>query len=245
MRTPSQRELLAVWEAGLRLAPPERAVELLRAAGTDEDPACLTAGQRDAGLLEMRERLFGPAIAATADCPKCGQTQEFEMRVEDVRTRHALASPGSAAAEFSLIRDGYSVTFRLPVSEDLAAVRGEDDESSMRAALLDRCILRAESAGVALTAAQLPDAVVEAVSARMAEADPQAEIELAIECSSCHFAWVELFDIVSFFWGEIHSWALRTLNEIHQLAAAYGWSEIEVLSVSPQRRSFYLELIAG
>lgn len=239
MRTLSQKELLAVWEAGLGLPPSERAAELLLAAG-DEDPSRLTAGQRDADLLEMRERLFGPAIAATADCPKCGQTQEFEMLVEDVRATRALPAP-----ELSLTRDGYSVAFRLPVLADLTAIQGEGDESSMRSALLGRCVLRAEAAGVALAPSQLPDAIIQAVSARMAEADPQGEIELSIECSSCNFAWIEWFDIVSFFWGEIHSWALRTLNEIHQLAAAYGWSENEVLSVSPHRRSFYLDLVAG
>ena len=57
--------------------------------------------------------------------------------------------------------------------------------------------------------------------------------------------WLEPFDIASFLWTELHAWASRTLYDVHQLAAAYGWSEAECLSLSARRRGYYLELIAG
>jgi hypothetical protein len=238
MRTLSQKELLAVWEAGLDLALPELAVDLLRAAGAEGDPARLTPGQLDAGLLDIRERLFGADMSASAQCPRCGQELEFEMRVEDVR----MPSPMFVAeAELAISHGNYSVEFRLPEAGDLVGLHAND--SAME--LLGRCVLRAQADGRDIAPAELPVEVAAAVSRRMAEADPQGEIELSVECASCRFAWCELFDIVSFLRSEIHSWAVRTLNEIHQLAAAYGWSENEALSVSPRRRAFYLEAIAG
>jgi hypothetical protein len=78
----------------------------------------------------------------------------------------------------------------------------------------------------------------------MTEADPAADSVIALECAACKRPWSESFDIASFLLAEIGAWASRTLREIQQLAAAYGWSEIECLSVSPWRRSRYLELLA-
>ena len=37
--------------------------------------------------------------------------------------------------------------------------------------------------------------------------------------------------------------ALRTLREIDVLATAYGWTETEILRLSPWRRQAYLEII--
>ena len=35
----------------------------------------------------------------------------------------------------------------------------------------------------------------------------------------------------------------RTLNEIHLLASAYGWSEGEILSLTAKRRRLYLQMV--
>jgi S-adenosylmethionine synthetase len=88
-------------------------------------------------------------------------------------------------------------------------------------------------------AADVADVIVD----RMSEADPQANIELDLTCAQCGHRWQALFDIESFLWSEINVWARRTLKEIHTLARAYGWSEREILNLSPWRRHFYLNLI--
>jgi hypothetical protein len=96
-----------------------------------------------------------------------------------------------------------------------------------------------------VAAADLPVDLVRQISERMAQADPQADISLSLECPGCSHRWSEPFDIASFLWTELSAWASRTLFDVHQLAAAYGWSEAESLSMSPRRRGFYLEMIAG
>ena len=35
------------------------------------------------------------------------------------------------------------------------------------------------------------------------------------------------------------------IDDVHRLAAAYGWSERDILALGPQRRAAYLELCAG
>jgi hypothetical protein len=51
-----------------------------------------------------------------------------------------------------------------------------------------------------------------------------------------------VFDVVSYLWGEIEDWAERLLRDVHSLAAAYGWSERDIVGMSALRRRLYLEL---
>ena len=143
-----------------------------------------------------------------------------------------------------LVNGHYHVEFRLPDSIDLCAVEAEaEGELSLR--LLERCVTSATARGQTIRPVDLPDEVVKEVSERMSQADPQAEIGLSLDCPGCAHRWREPFDIGSFLWAEVNAWASRTLFDVHQLAAAYGWSEAESLSLSPRRRGIYLELIAG
>ncbi len=77
----------------------------------------------------------------------------------------------------------------------------------------------------------------------MNRADPQADVQLNLSCPSCNHNWQMVFDIVSFFWSEIHTWAQQMLREVHILASAYGWYEADILVMSPSRRQFYLQMV--
>ena len=80
--------------------------------------------------------------------------------------------------------------------------------------------------------------------ARIAEADPQADVEVALNCPCCQHTWQTDFDIVSYLWAELHAWATRLFREVHLLASAYGWSESDILNMSARRRRHYLEMLA-
>jgi hypothetical protein len=77
----------------------------------------------------------------------------------------------------------------------------------------------------------------------MAQADPQADIQLDLSCPACQHHWQAAFDVVAFLWNEIDSWAHRILSDIHVIASAYGWSEADILALSAARRQTYLDLI--
>jgi|SRR5579864_7977019 len=243
MHTLTPQELLEVWESGLERKPVERGVWMLRAlrdGNGGDDPARLPIGRRDARLLALREEAFGQEITAVASCPRCRESLEAQFQVTNLRLP-AKDLPGST----NLILGEYAIEFRLPDSLDLLALQEiQDAQPGLRRRLLERCILNVTYQGRTVAPAEVPDSVSEAVAQAMEEADPQAEMELSLECASCNHKWQELFDIESFLWREVEAWAARTLHEVHQLAAAYGWNERDILALNPVRRNIYLNLIA-
>jgi hypothetical protein len=252
MRALSSLELLQAWEQGLGLSGVERALILLEAACGDsqqEDLAKYSVGERDARLLTLREWTFGREVSAITCCPKCTDALELNFLVDDLRAEGAertSTGPSTRPSAPLALEDGdYSLRFRLPNSHDLRALESASAVVvKAEQQILQRCLLEATCRGESIAVEQLPETMVAAVSERMTDADPQADIKLAVECCQCHHQWEEHFEIDSFFWTEINCWASRMLNEVHQLASAYGWSETEILGLSSLRRNLYLNLIA-
>jgi hypothetical protein len=247
VRPLSALELLTAWDRGAVEHPLERPLTLL-AAACEVPPASLAAislGDRDALLLTLREQIFGPRLTGLAACPGCAGELEVALAVDEVRAAGQAAEP-AAAAPRSLTAGGYRLAVRVPDSRDaVAAANARADPAATRALLLDHCVSARDRKGRPVAAAELPAEVAAAAVAAMAEADPQADVRLALTCPSCGTSWEVPFDAGSFVWAEVEAWAWRTLLEVHQLAAAYGWSEAEVLELGPRRRQAYLELIGA
>src|SRR5438309_1235377 len=62
---------------------------------------------------------------------------------------------------------------------------------------------------------------------------------------ACAHVWQAPIAPARFFLSEVDAWARRTLHEVHQLAWSYGWSEAQIVALSPRRRQYYLELSGG
>jgi hypothetical protein len=241
MRALSAGELLTVWELGAAQRPGERALTLLAAACTADtsEIASLTLGQSDDRLLTLRERMFGSRLAALSSCPACRETLELEIDTASVR----VPPPVEHTDLFDLNQDGYDVRFRLPTQLDIASLGPETDMETNREELLKRSVVSAQHNGSEISADQLPAEIRAAISDRMAQADPQGDVQLALNCPQCGHGWSSSLDVVSFLWSEINAWALRQLRDIHSLASAYGWREEEILALSATRRQAYLDLI--
>jgi hypothetical protein len=173
-------------------------------------------------------------VEAITRCPECTDRLQFSFETGDV----AMPSVRGQQDCLRLVSSGYELECRLPTSADLLV-------SIDRGELFMRCVLQAHSGGQPVCPAQLPEEVLAAVSVAMAQADPMAEVRIALVCPACSHQWSPLFDIVSFLWDEIDEWARRTLREIHTLASAYGWSEHEILGMSARRRRIYLEMVGA
>jgi hypothetical protein len=237
MRSPSASDLLAACEAGQGRSSVERALILLAAGHPSLDAeslGLLSIGERDGRLLALREHVFGPTFASLSICPACGESLEQPFNVQDVRVKRAAG----CADRISVEVDGTVLEFRLPNSHDLAALAHGGDPDSGRARLVERCLLAAspDSAPPAF----LPEPVIRAVADRMGHADPQGDVQLALRCPDCAREWVEIFDIGSYLWSELAAWSSRLLDQVHRLAAAYGWRETDILAMSPWRREAYL-----
>ncbi|MFO7539814.1 MAG: phage baseplate protein [Chloroflexota bacterium] len=233
--------LLTIWEQGWSQPPVWRALLLLAGALPDastDELAALPIGRRDRHLLALRERLFGPNLPGVAACPACTEQLEFSFSVADV-----MVVDETAATELN--SRGYRLRLRPPNSQDLLAVARLDDPTEAEQQLLARCIVEATRQGKTAHANRLPAAVRQAVEAQLAAIDPQANVTINLNCPACRHEWSLLFDILSYLWQELDTWAWRTLYEVHQLAAAYGWREADSLALSPWRRRQYLEMAYG
>jgi hypothetical protein len=231
MRAFSNDDYLSIWERGARLNPLERALLTLSAA-LPETPAARIAdwplGRRNQALAKLRCSCFGSGLHGWLACASCGEKLEFE-----VDSRAFFHDEHQGHGETVLAR---GQTFRLPTSRDLAQVTQEPDPRRAAMRLLDIC--RVEPGETQ----HWSDADLEAVGQEMALADPMAEVCIRLDCPACGHEWVEALDIVAFFWAEIEARAKRIVFEVHTLASAYGWSEREILSLSPARRALYLEM---
>jgi hypothetical protein len=257
MRAPLVTDLLLAWERGLEQSSTGRALELLKVAMPRADADSLSTlpiGERDAFLLSLRQLLFGNDVAAISQCPECGDSLDVAFDIDDIRLREGGSKEMNeeetevGAQIRQLTAEGYDITYRIPTSADILARAGVPrEQNAQQQLLLQRCVMHIrgteEEIGEMVPIHALPPNAVAAISRGMAEADPQAEIELALECPACGHAWFALFDIATFLWNEIHSWAQRTLHDVHVLARAYGWREQDILAMSPQRRQIYLELV--
>ncbi|MEM9219966.1 MAG: phage baseplate protein [Cyanobacteria bacterium P01_F01_bin.150] len=242
MKSLSAAELLTVWERGLAQSWVQRPLSLLAVAYPEQsmdELAQLSIGQRDGHLLTLREQTLGSQVVSKVTCGQCGEQVEINFEISDIR----LLSDD--LSQFVLEKDGYRVEFRLPNSWDLTATVGMSDVETVTAQLLRRCLVSVQHEGESYTVDQLPAWITQMVVAQMEQADPQANVQLAIVCPVCGHEWQPVFDIVSFFWRELDAWAKRLLREIHSLASAYGWREADILAMSAQRRQLYLEMIHG
>ncbi|MFW6057535.1 MAG: hypothetical protein ACOC9W_01655 [Persicimonas sp.] len=257
------RDILWVWERGQGGSSSERALLVLMAAvaGADwRELAELPLGRRQARLLSVREKTYGPRLEVFVECPGCDAELEFELDTseerhleDDCALESTLASDSSIALEVG----EFALELRLPNTADILALERADGLEDPRRELFSRCLLEAhlvgESAGESavesagadkLDAQSVPDEVVARAAQAMAERDPQAESLHTLDCPMCGHQWEAVFEIADYLWREIEVDARRLLREVDLIAKSYGWSEDQILALSPFRRRCYMELIA-
>lgn len=232
-------EFLELWERGHRMHPLDRALLVIQASfptSSEKQSAIPVAdwplGRRNRALAQVRMLYFGSRLEGWTACPQCGEKLEFEV---DCR---AIGEGLEMEAEEFVSARGSS--FRPINSRDLALVAGESDSERAALLLIERCKLEPKTGGSGSAMEVWPPEAVNEIAAKMAEADPLAEISLGFDCPICRHTCREVLDLGSFLWTEIESRARQLLAEVHALAAAYGWAEAAILSMSDVRRAAYL-----
>jgi hypothetical protein len=195
-------------------------------------------GRRNHALVELRCACFGRWLRGWTACEQCGERLEFEV------DGNALVASNVGSVDESIEVQGN--VFRLPTSRDLARIAGEHDSSSSAVHLLEQCLISStsqDSGAHRLDEQRWTKEELDAIGERMTQADPLAEILLHFDCPICSHAFDLCLDIAAFLWSELEGRAKRLLRDVHTLASAYGWSEVEILSLSPARRDFYLAMV--
>jgi ribosomal protein S27E len=250
MRKLTASDLLCAWERCLDEPPAIRPATLLALAEGDVAPvdaAKWSISHRDAGLLTLREQLFGGTVTAVITCPDCGELAEVSFSIDQVRTK----SDGETFKERPLrskssLRIGNRrIRYRAPTSEDLLAISSLSDPVAARRALLERCAEVICDQHESDSRTLINDEIAARVSQRLAREEAQADVHLKVKCPACGNALEPLFDIASFLWRELDDWARKVLREIHVIARNYGWREADILQMSARRRRTYLDLLGA
>lgn len=233
-------QLLNIWEEGARASSTQRALLLLSASHNEsvETLLNLSVGARDARLIGLYEQLFGGQVQALATCGRCREQLELAFPLSSIRADFDVA-----AGSHDLICDDYSLTFRSANSADLLLAEREPTVDAAERALIARCVLAAHRASEQVAPADLPQRVVDSLSLRMGELDAQAEVVFDAPCAACGSSQHLWFDIVTHLWSALERAARTVLRDVHELATAYGWSEPQILRLSPARRRAYLSML--
>jgi hypothetical protein len=243
----SEQDILNIWEVGLRQHPVERAITILTIAGQQhsrDEVLAMSIGQRDAQLLIVRESTFGTHFAGYAECQRCQEALEVNFDADDIRAA-AHSESGDEEQVFSVRHEDYKMTVRLPKNADLISIIRCHDVATARASLLERSITSVTYRGTGIGISELPDSMIAVVGDAIIARDPLAEIRLEMVCPSCDQRWFAIFDILTFLWQEITIRAKSILRDVGLLASAYGWSESDILAMSPVRRRLYLEMVSS
>jgi hypothetical protein len=225
-----EQQILTLWERGVGMGRWEREDALLVADGA----APQALGQRNATLLRLRSALFERAWPLISRCPACGADCEFTVdSLALAEQLDALAAPEQHAVVDCA---GQPVELRAPTAADLRAVSLLPAKSAARS-LLARCAEGGAPSG------DLDDQALAELSSHLEQLDPGALVSFALHCPACDHDWSSDINVAEALWSEVQRAAEHSLLEIDALARAYGWTEHEVLRLSPTRRVAYLQLV--
>jgi hypothetical protein len=203
----------------------------------------LSLGGRDAWILALRCSTLGDVLPARVNCPACGLMLTVKVPREEV-TRQ----PPPLESIAPRVRVGHGSLFveaRSPDGTVLAAAARCPDVKSARLALIRGCVLDARRDGEPIDPATLDDEALERIGEAILESDPQAESDVSMTCAACGHELTAVLDIAEFFWREITTTSVQLLDEVHELAIGYGWSEEQVLRLPSRRRRAYVERLTS
>ncbi|MFD6176234.1 MULTISPECIES: hypothetical protein [unclassified Isoptericola] len=238
---------LALWEALAATAPPARGAAVLVARGVapDLDAACALplAAAAGAALAELRERA-GDVLETVVTCPSCGELLDVPLPLDGVAVGgDGVVGDGVGAGrldgpEVPDVEAVGPVEVRAPTTADLLAALAAPDPA---AALRHRCVRR--PAGAGLDGADLADPeLAERVAAAAERLVGAAGVSVRLRCPGCDTDVRADVDVVSLLTDRVAEQARAELADVATLAAAFGWTEPQVLDLSPARRAEYLAL---
>ena len=179
---------------------------LLGDAGVD--PKRMAAADRDALLAALHRQCWGDRIVSSLTCAACAKPFDISLRLSELE-KHLRSAPGDPAP------------FTVPLGEDeLAAAAHGPCEGALR--LAEACGAKAED--------------IERASEALAAAAPIVDLDLAARCAECGHEQPAHFDLQSFVLQRLLNERPALLVEIHALAATYGWSLTEILSLARSTR---------
>jgi hypothetical protein len=213
-------------------------IELRLASGrTPPAPALLgslTAGDREALLLRLRQVSFGDRLSLVVTCldPACRQPMDLDLTVDALCC--APANGASMNHEWRDPADRQSIRFRLPTGSDLESIASvaRDDPDRAATSLARLCLVDGRP--------DVDDALIERLDAGIARLDPQADVELSVTCPACGTTFASALDAGELLCADLNARQGDLDLAVHLLALHYHWSENDILALPIARRRRYL-----
>lgn len=242
MRNLSSEDCLRIWEHAHAATHLGQALCILQVATPDceyDELVTLPIGERDRRLLLTRQATFGDSIEAYDECPGCSEGIEYSFTVSEL-----LAESDSPEVSNELQLNNFDQT--IPVTplttQDLWAFEQEKTEDTIQLLMHSNALLTGTKDWIKTLPTDQQTQVLCQVEAHLESIDPLANITFESNCPECTHSWETPFDAGRFLWKEISKTAKQVLRDIHTLASRYGWSESEILKLSPTRRHLYVHL---
>lgn len=209
----------------------------------------LSVIDRDLLILYLRMLTFGNELWGITRCPEkgCGAKLDFTFDLGSLKVPERKKSPAVRSSSVMEKDREIQFQFREPDGSDqnMIADLVSTDARAAWLTLMSRCIIRWEGQNGMSVAdlSRLPPAMLDQVDAGMADAMDTMDWDIAFTCAQCKGEFIRTLDIQAYFWEELHHASVDFLEEVHQLAFFYHWSEREILELTRWKRKMYLGLI--
>ena len=188
-----------------------------------------TINRRLQGLLAVTEATRGDLMILTAHCQEqdCMQPMDLPLRIRDfLQTEDPLQVVVQTEGDIP-------VEIRLPTGNDQRVwLQNQVGPDQMLEGLIR------EPSSVILSAEWF-----ETFETALMEADPLTTLEIETLCPECGATNHLPVDLEQECLNGLAAEQPRLFDEIHQLASAYHWSEVEILAIPAVRRRLYLDRV--
>ncbi len=189
-----------------------------------------TLAQRLQGLLAVAQASGLPPLALLQPCGSCAEALEIDIEIGMFERPEPIID-----FIWSPIPD-CSLRVALPMGSDqLAWSHGGLSLNAMARALVREINGAPPPAGW-----EIPDQWIYGLAAELEQRDPLTALEIQTACPACGAPARIAIDLEAELLARLHARQRGMLNDIHQLASAYHWSEARILELPAWRRRYYL-----
>ncbi|MFQ5793441.1 MAG: hypothetical protein ACE5JP_00120 [Candidatus Bipolaricaulia bacterium] len=205
----------------------------------------LTIGKRIECLLTIVTLTLGSSskLSVRLRCPSetCQQQMEIEISMDELAS---LQHQADDTDHFMIQIGDESLLIRRPTGRDQLEwlKRSFMDEDTAVKSMIRTLVLDNEKA-VSNEEYPILDEWVQTINETMEELDPLVNFSLSVPCPYCSREGHYEFNLEELSLHKLHEAQLNLLQTVHHLAFHYHWSEQQIFSLPPWRRSYYLALI--
>lgn len=198
-----------------------------------------TVATRMQALLAVAEANAVASVSALARCARRECREQLELSFE---LASFVRNAGATLCKWS---DGTnSVTLRIPTGDDQRRwLESLPAGASALPPLMAASLVQKIDGDAPMVGWQLPLAWLDGIEAVLAEHDPLTDFELSANCPRCGDEIVIEADVEEMILLALERAQRDLLHEVDALAAAYHWSEADIVALPAWRRAYYLAAV--